>query len=134
MTGMANLQGLLRSMAPVLVEGTFVFCSVKGDYAEYAHHRPLASFGELEGLSLVLRKEAALESNLAFQGEFRCISLTVHSSLEAVGLTAVLAGTLADAGISANVIAAFHHDHIFVPSHLAAAALSALNDLSARSA
>lgn len=134
MTGMANLQEILRSMAPVLVEGIFVFCTVTGDYADYAQFRPLASFEELEGLSLVLRKEAAIEGDLPFQGEFRCISLTVHSSLEAVGLTAVVAGTLADAGISANVIAGFHHDHIFVPSDHASAALRALRDLSARSA
>lgn len=48
-------------------------------------------------------------------GEWARISLSVHSSLEAVGLTATLATRLAERGISANVVAAFRHDHIFVP-------------------
>lgn len=43
------------------------------------------------------------------------ITLTIYSSLDAVGLTAAVAGALADRGISANVVAAFHHDHLFVP-------------------
>ena len=48
-------------------------------------------------------------------GEWARISLGVHSSLEAVGLTAALSTRLADAGISANVIAALRRDHFFVP-------------------
>jgi hypothetical protein len=44
------------------------------------------------------------------------ITLNVHSSLEAIGLTAAVAGRLALHGISANVVAAYYHDHIFVPT------------------
>ena len=50
----------------------------------------------------------------------------VHSSLAAVGLTAAVAAALADHGISANVVAAFYHDHIFVPAERAEEALAAL--------
>ena len=48
-------------------------------------------------------------------GDWARISLGVHSSLEAVGLTAALSNALAEAAISANIIAALHHDHLFVP-------------------
>lgn len=47
-------------------------------------------------------------------GEWARISLGVHSSLDAVGLTAALSARLAEAGISANIVAALYHDHIFV--------------------
>jgi hypothetical protein len=59
-------------------------------------------------------------------GEWARISLSVHSSLDAVGLTATIATRLAERGISANVIAAFHHDHFFVQWDLREVALEAL--------
>ena len=49
------------------------------------------------------------------EGDWARISLGVHSSLEAVGLTAALSKALAEAGISANIVAALRHDHLFVP-------------------
>jgi hypothetical protein len=58
------------------------------------------------------------------------ISLDVHSSLEAVGLTAAFATALGNEGISANVIAAYYHDHIFVPTADAERAVAALKALS----
>jgi len=72
---------------------------------------------EAEGLTRI-RTDAA--------GDWARISLKVHSSLEAVGLTAVLSARLAEAGISANIVAALHHDHIFVPWDRRADALAAL--------
>jgi hypothetical protein len=59
-------------------------------------------------------------------GEWARISLGVHSSLEAVGLTAVLSSRLSDQGISANIVAALYHDHVFVPWDRREEALSAL--------
>ena len=50
----------------------------------------------------------------------------MHSSLIAVGLTAAVSGTLAAHNISANIIAAFFHDHLFVPQEDAERALAAL--------
>ena len=93
--------------------------------------RPLATFHEEEGLSLVITREVAEEADIVFDCTFRLISLRVHSSLEAVGLTAAIAGKLASKGISANVIAAFHHDHILVPTRQAEDALAALKEISA---
>jgi uncharacterized protein len=55
----------------------------------------------------------AIRSNPA--GHWAHIAIGVLSDLKSVGLTAALSKRLADAGISANVVAALHHDHIFVP-------------------
>ena len=89
---------------------------------------PLATFNEAEGLTLVLQKETAVANNLTFESVFKGITLTVHSSLDAVGLTAAVATKLASKGISANVIAAYYHDHIFVQKEKAVLALEALNE------
>jgi hypothetical protein len=125
--GETNLQQLLHSMSPELLEGEYVFCTVRNAcYGDYAEASPIASFTEAQGLTLVLLKDAAVQSGLPWQGEFRCITLGVHSSLQAVGLTAAVSGALAENGISANVIAAYFHDHVFVPSELASKALCIL--------
>ena len=127
MTGENNLQCLLRSMSPGLLEGEYVFCSISNaQYGDYAEAMPIASFTEAEGLTLVLLRDTAESLGLSFQGGFRCITLGVHSSLQAVGLTAAVSGALAENGISANVIAAYFHDNIFVPTELASRALDIL--------
>lgn len=51
------------------------------------------------------------------------------SDLAAIGLTAAFARALGDAGISCNVVAAAHHDHMFVPVERADAAIAALRAL-----
>ena len=63
------------------------------------------------------------------QGDWARISLDAHSSLEAVGLTAALSHALAKAGISANIVAALRHDHLFVPWDRREEALRCIEDL-----
>eukprot|EP00434_Breviolum_minutum_P038829 symbB.v1.2.034454.t5/scaffold4448.1/size41344/4 len=82
-----------------------------------------------EGVTLIMAKEAAEKHDLEHEGPFCRITLMVHSSLEAVGLTAAVARALSDAGISANVVAAFHHDHVYVPAQEAERAVSILKGL-----
>jgi len=130
LTGENNLQRLLNSMSPGLLEGEYVFCTLShAQYGDYAEAGPIASFTEAEGLTLVLPRHAAEELGLSYEEIFRCITLGVHSSLQAVGLTAAVSGALARNGISANVIAAYFHDNIFVPSKLARRALDILLEL-----
>ncbi len=131
MSGITDLDELLRSMSPKLVESEFVFCTVSGVLADYVDLNPVATFIESEGLTLVLEKSVAEIAGLSFDGVYSQITLTAHSSLEAVGLTAAVANKLASKGISANVIAACYHDHIFVQSGNAEAAVSALEEFSA---
>ena len=131
MSGETNLKKLLESLSPNLLEGKYVFCTLPdGAYGDLADAAPIASFTEPEGLTLVLLKEAAERHNLLYQSVFRCITLRVHSSLEAVGLTAAVSGKLSENGISANIIAAYFHDHVFVPSHSAEKALKLLAEFS----
>ena len=129
MHGETSIETLLASMAPELSPNEYVFCTARGAYGDFAELSPLATFAEEEGLTLVLTKEAATEANLEFDSVFRVITLKVHSSLDAVGLTAAVSTKLTEHGISANVIAAYYHDHIFVPTELAEKALSALHEL-----
>ncbi|MEM5527260.1 ACT domain-containing protein [Gammaproteobacteria bacterium AS21] len=128
MSAITQLDELLKSMQPELLATEFVFCTVPGTLVDYATLNPVATFIEAEGLTLVLQKTAAQNAQLSFDGTFRQITLTVHSSLEAVGLTAAISAKLTAKGISANVIAAYYHDHIFVPAAKADLALSALQE------
>jgi hypothetical protein len=85
---------------------------------------------DLGAFALVREDEGVTAIRASPAGEWARISLGVHSSLEAVGLTAALSRALAGAGISANVVAALHHDHIFVPWDRREDALEALQRLS----
>ena len=131
MVGETDLSQVLVSLAPQLMERDFVFCSIQdATYGDFAELSPIACFRESEGLTLVLAKENADKAGFTYESQFKGITLNVHFSLEAVGLTAAVAGQLAVRGISANVIAAYYHDHIFVPAGQADAALAALHALS----
>ncbi|MFF0630835.1 ACT domain-containing protein [Streptomyces sp. NPDC004296] len=92
-------------------------------------HRPRPLRAEEEGLTLVLDRQDADQAGLTYDYVASWITLRVHSSLEAVGLTAVFAEALAQAGLSCNVVAGFHHDHLFVPHADAPRALAALEQL-----
>ncbi len=128
MSGVIDIELLLKSLSPNLIQTEFVFCTVSGDARDYFSLNPISFFQESEGLTLVLEKSVALDAGLTFEGAFKQITLTVHSSLEAVGLTAAVSTKLASKGISANVIAAFYHDHFFVPTEKAHQALDALHE------
>lgn len=130
MAGETDLNKLLASLAPHLMAGDFVFCTVKGGtYGDFAELSPMACFRETEGLTLLVTRESADNAGFSYQSIYKGITLKAHSSLEAVGLTAAVSGKLAQRGISANVIAAYYHDHIFVPVEKADKALLALNEL-----
>lgn len=90
-----------------------------------------ATVVEEEGTTSVI--ELADAERLGAHPEFvgAWLTLEVHSSLDAVGLSAAVAGALARAGIACNLFAGFHHDHLLVPHHLADDAVAALRALAA---
>ena len=135
MTGQTDLNFLLAGMDPLLRPEDYVFCTMPDAlYGDMSHLSPLACFQEAEGLTLILEKQKAEASGLSYTGVFRCITLRVHSSLTAVGLTAAVSTALAKREISANIVAAFFHDHIFVPEAQASTAMSVLRHLSLQEA
>ncbi len=131
MNGILELATLLKNMHPHLSEKEYVFCTIQSsDLSSISNLNPICTFKEDEGLTVVLEKISALKANLQFTEVFKKITLQVHSSLEAVGLTAAVSTALASKGVSANVIAAYYHDHIFVPSGKSNIALNILKSLS----
>lgn len=120
-----DLDRLLRAMDPVRRPGEFVFVSRR----EPVPLPAVATVVEDEGTSYVLARADADELGFAYDFVAAWITLTVHSALDAVGLTAAVAGALAEAGISCNVIAGAHHDHLLVPVDRAEEALTVLGGL-----
>lgn len=120
-------QAMLAGMTPVLTEGTYIFCSTSdAAAAAILAPRSLALFREAEGLALVLTLADAAAHGFDVSLPMRRIVLEVFSALDGVGLTAGVATALADAGIPCNMIAAHHHDNVFVPEPQALQALALL--------
>lgn len=118
---------MIAGMAPALDPGRWCFVAVTRDRAPELLGAALATFREDEGVSAIV--PAALAEDAAVV--FARITLTVHSDLDGVGLTAAVAGVLAEAGIACNMVAAFRHDHVFVPQADAIEALRLLQELAA---
>lgn len=114
MTGETELTKLLQNMKPELNTGEYVYCLVNS-LEQAAILKPIGIFQEKEGTTVILSKEQADAASLSYPTICAWITLTVHSSLEAVGLTAIFSKALTNANISCNVIAGYYHDHIFVP-------------------
>lgn len=110
---MTDLTEMLRTLDVTARPGGYVFAAVpEGSDALAAAD---AVITEEEAITLVITAERAREYGLERGTRFAWLTLTVHSSLEAVGLTVAFSGALTEAGISCNVLAGFHHDHLLVP-------------------
>lgn len=129
--GISDLAELLTSMRPVLDPEPWVFAT-----APAAIPGAAVTVTEPEGVTSVLRERElaaarASAPDLRASARFARITLTVHSDLEAVGLTAAIASALADQGIPANVAAGYFHDHVYVPWSRASDAVEVLRALGA---
>lgn len=134
MSAVKDTQALLANLDPVLQPGTFVFCSTRdGAVLGQALASSKASFAEDEGVSLIVPVTKAEELGFDLDLPMRQITLSVRSALDSVGLTATVAQCLADENIPCNVVAAAHHDHVFVPAEHADDALAVLEALQERS-
>ena len=121
---------MISGMTPVVRPGLFVFITID-DPALVASlsSKAISTFKEEEGLSMLIPVEVAEKSMLNVDSPMRCITLNVFSSLEGVGLTAAVSTVLGDNGIPCNMVAAFHHDHVIVPSEMCDQAMEILTSL-----
>jgi uncharacterized protein len=126
MSGEKELAVLLKNMEPVLNTGEYVFCTVEALSQVPDIEKILFFFREKEAVTIVLESAVADEWKLAYSYISSWITLNIHSSLEAVGLTAAFANALKQENISCNVVAAYFHDHIFVAREDADKAMNAL--------
>ena len=129
MNGEKKLEILLKAMRPKHNVGEFVFCEVE-NLEKIKLNEIVMSFREEESITIITKKEIADKLNLKYSFIASWITLTIHSSLEAVGLTAAFSKALSENGISCNVVAAFYHDHIFVNRKDTEKAIEILNKFS----
>jgi hypothetical protein len=115
MAAVTDLALLLAAMRPALAPVQYGYGELPPGADAPAGLRPFATVREAEATTVVAPEADLVAHAIAHQPGWARISLGVHSDLAAVGLTAAVAAALADAGISANVIAGVRHDHLFVP-------------------
>lgn len=128
--GETDLLTLISQMSPALDDQIWAFVSVDEVSSEYVAEHALATFRETEGTTMIVPWKRAEEFDVCSEPMAR-LTLNIHSSLEAVGLTAAVSQALASEAISANVVAGFYHDHIFVPHTAGERAVACLTLLSA---
>lgn len=130
-----DTRAMISGMTPVLEADTYVFCTTDDPTrAAAAQPKALAVFKEREGLSMILERGIAESVGFETTLPMRRITLEVFSALDGVGLTAAVSTALGAANIPCNIVSAYHHDHIFVPSHMAETALAILQDLQRKAA
>lgn len=127
--GEKNIDILIQNMKPVLNDGDYVFVSVLTT-EKIDSNKIISQMKEKEGITLILPKTDAEHYKLPYDYVASWITLNIHSSLEAVGLTAAFSSALAKNNISCNVIAGYYHDHIFVDKRDGSKAMTVLNKLS----
>ena len=130
MSGVSDLHELLGTLNPEARDGEFIVATIPD--GELGRLAPEAVIRESEGATVVLRREDADAAGIPYDFVAAWITLTVHSDLAAVGLTAAFSTALADADISCNVLAGFHHDHLLVPADRRHDALEVLAALAER--
>ncbi len=130
MSGETDLAVLLRSMKPVLHDEPYGYVVASGQPNPMMVEHAFAVIREPEGTTLVAKLSQLKRAGLNSPEEWARISLEIHSSLSAVGLTAAFATKLGSRNISANVIVGYYHDHIFVQWNRRHDALQALQEFS----
>lgn len=130
----ADLSKLLSALAVKRRDGVWRFETIASDEASWTELISLRNvrdiamlFQEEEGLSVITRALADTPDG----NRWAWLELSVYSDLQAVGFLAKVSAALTEAGVPCNAVAAYHHDHIFVPEAQAERAIKAIEALRA---
>ena len=129
MVGETDLSILLKNMKPIHNEGEYVFCCMPHESTIDLQAIHLF-FKEKEGITVIFEKTYADTHGFSYPSVCAWLTLLIHSSLEAVGLTAAFSNALAEDNIPCNVVAGYYHDHLFVPLEKVEKAIDILKRLS----
>jgi len=130
MNGEKNLRILISSMKPKLEKEIYVFCTLPPGNNIPKDIKPIGIFQEQEGTTLIIQKQDAEKAEILYEYESRMITMTINSSLNAIGFLAAITAILAENEISVNAVSAFYHDHLFIEKNNAEQALKLLEELS----
>jgi len=126
-SGSTDLRAMLATLEATMRPDEYVYAVVSREHPVVS--LAAATIAEDEGLTVVLRRTDADAHDIRYEFVAAWLTLAVHSSLEAVGLTAAFSRALGEADISCNVLAGLHHDHLLVPTADATRALGVLRGL-----
>ena len=129
MPGETDLDKILKSLNPELSEEEYIFCTYKNRSPKLIESDSWAIIQEQEGTTYILERRKAEKYQIEFESVFKRITIKIFSSLNAVGLTAVISRRLANLGISANIVSGYFHDHIFIPTEKANEAKRAIEEI-----
>ena len=131
----SDLSTLLSTLEVIRRDGVWRFETIDKDAASWAdlvnlrQVRDIAMlFQESEGLTVI----TSADDETPQDNRWAWLELSVYSDLQAVGFLAKVAAALAEAGVPCNAVAAYHHDHIFVPEAKAETAIAAIEALRAQ--
>lgn len=124
---MTDLEEMLRTLTVSVRPDRYTFLSV--DAVPSLGDGIAAVLTEAEGTTVVATVERAEAEGWPVDFQAAWLTLDVHSSLEAIGLTAAFSAALGEVGIACNVLAGFHHDHLLVPADRADEAVAVLEAL-----
>jgi hypothetical protein len=128
MSGITDLNQTLKSLKVTCDNIEYGFASI-ADESRISRKEVLATFYEDGQLAIIAPQSYLKQQEIEYEGPYAKLTIDIHTSLELVGLTAVMATKLAENGISANVVGAFYHDHVFVQYALKDKATALLKDL-----
>ena len=131
----SDLSTLLSTLEVIRRDGVWRFETIDKDAASWADLVNLRRVGDIamlfqesEGLTVI----TSADDETPQDNRWAWLELSVYSDLQAVGFLAKVAAALSDAGVPCNAVAAYHHDHIFVPEAKAEIAIAAIEALRAQ--
>lgn len=128
----ADLSKLLATLSVKQHDGVWRFETIPADQSSWVE---LVNLRESRGIAMLFQEEEGLtvitkaNEDTPDDNRWAWLELSVYSDLQAVGFLARVAGALSEVGIPCNAVAAYHHDHIFVPISRAEDAISAIESL-----